>query len=398
MSKITVIDSSEGTRIPFLRGILTRSLHDAGMDFEDAYKLAATVRHKLNDADEVTTDELRAKVKELLLSRPDLRQYVPAYLSTGHMPATIIMVKDALGQATPFSRSQHMLCLESCGLSAKDAGRATGAIYQQLINDGVFETSSSRLGLLTYNYLHDNFSPEVARHYLVWVEFTHSGRPLILLIGGAPGCGKSTISTEVAHRLGIVRTQSTDMLREVMRMMIPRRLLPILYTSSFNAWKQLPTQNADEIDEEHKIAAGYRSQMELLSVPCEAVIQRALRERVSLILEGVHVHPSLIERLENTGDAIVVPIMLAVLKQDMLRKRLTGRGKSVPDRGSKRYLENFEQIWMLQSTLLSDADLNSVPIIANDEKEKASVQIMRTIIGIMEDKFKGTPEEVFNYE
>ena len=397
MSKITVIDSSEGTRIPFLRGILTRSLHDAGLEFEDAYNLATTVRQELNDIQEITTDDLRAKVKELLLTQSNLRQYVPTYLSTGRMPATI-MVKDALGQTTPFSRSQHMLCLESCGLSAKDAGRATRAIYQQLIHDGVFETSSSRLGLLTYNFLYENFSPEVARHYLVWVEFTHSGRPLILLLGGAPGCGKSTISTEVAHRLGIVRTQSTDMLREVMRMMIPRRLLPILYASSFNAWKQLPTQSADEIDEENKIAAGYRSQMELLSVPCEAVIQRALRERVSLILEGVHVHPSLIERLEDTGDAIVVPIMLAVLKQDMLRKRLTGRGKKVPDRGSKRYLEHFEQIWMLQSTLLSDADLNSVPIIANDEKEKASVQIMRTIIGIMEDKFRGTPEEVFDYE
>ena len=45
------------------------------------------------------------------------------------------------------------------------------------------------------------------------------------------GTGKSTLATELAHRLGIVRTQSTDMLREVMRTMIPAHLMPALHVS-----------------------------------------------------------------------------------------------------------------------------------------------------------------------
>ena len=36
-----------------------------------------------------------------------------------------------------------------------------------------------------------------------------------------PAPARSTISAEIAHRLDIVRTQSTDMLREVMRLMFP---------------------------------------------------------------------------------------------------------------------------------------------------------------------------------
>ena len=38
-------------------------------------------------------------------------------------------------------------------------------------------------------------------------------RPLIVLVGGATGTGKSTVTTEVAYRLGITRVTSTDFVR-----------------------------------------------------------------------------------------------------------------------------------------------------------------------------------------
>ena len=44
----------------------------------------------------------------------------------------------------------------------------------------------------------------------------------------------------LASRLDIVRTRSTDMLPEIMRVMVPERLLPVLHRSSFNAWKAPP--------------------------------------------------------------------------------------------------------------------------------------------------------------
>jgi 2-phosphoglycerate kinase len=230
---------------------------------------------------------------------------------------------------------------------------------------------------------------------MVWVDYTHSGRPLILLIGGTAGCGKSTITTEVAHRLGVVRTQSTDMLREVMRMMVPKRLLPVLHASSFDAWEALPLQYFEKPSQEDLVANGYYRQMELLSVPCEAVIQRALTERVSLILEGVHVHPSLVKLIDKKQDAVIVSIMLAILKQDKLRKRLRGRGEEAPERTGKRYLSHFDRIWALQTFLLSEADRARTPIIANDDKEKATVQVMSTIIDVLAENFTATPEQVF---
>ena len=395
MAKTLVIDPSDGTRVPFLRGILVRSLHDAGLGFDDAYKLATQVRQELADTDEITTDDLHQQVLEMLQRSYD-QQITDAYQPSGHPPDRI-SVRDSEGQLTPFAHSLHAQCLESCGLSSDQARLASRRVYEHLIDEGASEVSTSRLGHLTYICLHRHLGPEVARRYLVWEEYSHSERPLILLLGGATGCGKSTVATEVAHRLGVVRTQSTDMLREVMRQLLPKRLLPVLHTSAFDAWTALPARLASH-DQESLIADGYRSQTELLSVPCEAVIQRALKERVSLILEGVHVHPSLLSYIDRREDAVIVPIMLAVLKKDRLRKRLRGRGKRAPERGGKRYLTHFERIWELQTYLLSEADQHGIPIIINDDREKATVEIMRTIIDVMSEGFSSTPGEVFGDE
>ncbi len=59
--------------------------------------------------------------------------------------------------------------------------------------------------------------------------------PLVLLVGGATGTGKSTITTEVAHRLGINRVTSTDFVRQTMRAFFSEAFMPSIHYSSFEA-------------------------------------------------------------------------------------------------------------------------------------------------------------------
>ncbi len=395
MAKIQVVDSKEETRIPFLRGILTRSLSEAGLSFEEAYTVAAHIRQELGDTATVSTDELRQRVADHL-KKNGLNNIAEAYTGKGVTEAEI-RIRGAEGEVAPFSRSQHLACLESCGLTGEQANGIAEAVIQRLRELGQPEVTSARLGRMTYDLLQAHLGPAVAKRFLVWIDHTHSGRPLLLLIGGATGTGKSTIATEVAHRLGIVRTQSTDLLREVMRMLIPKRLLPVLHRSSFAAWQALRVKKSagTKSDPDSVIPAGYLWQAELLAVPCEAVIRRALRERVSLILEGIHVHPSLVERIGNTEDAIVVPVMLSVLKQKQLRQHLSGRGLEAPGRKAQNQLANFDAIWGLQTFLLSEADRAGVPILVNEDKEKTTNQVMTTIIDTLTKRFSGTPEGVF---
>jgi len=218
---------------------------------------------------------------------------------------------------------------------------------------------------------------------------------LILLIGGTVASGKSTIATQLANLLGIVRIQSTDMLREVMRMMIPERLLPVLHTSSFIAWKRLPISDREDHDWDRLVAEGYRSQAELLTVPCEAALLRAVEERVPIIMEGVHVHPDLLDLTPEESDVIKVHVMLAILKSKNIKSRLQNRGANEPLRKPQKYLDNLDSIWSLQSYLLSEADRCGVAIITSENREKAMFQIIRQVNSELARHFTGSAREVF---
>jgi 2-phosphoglycerate kinase len=395
MAKILIEDREENTRVPFLRGILIRSLQDAGLAFKDAYELATEVRNGLGDIEQLTTDELRQRVLALLKTRtaPEVSN---RYEKQEKLFA--IQVEQRDGQLTPFYRLEYQNTLETIGLTPEEASEVVATVHKSLLDRRVETVTSRRLGELTYRHLlqSDTLGPAVAQRWLVWRDFINSGRPIIFLIGGTAGCGKSTIATILASRLDIVRSQSTDMLREVMRTMLPEQLLPVLHASSFTAWKALPTQPEEfREDPDTMLVNGYRSQADLLSVAIQAVIQRALRERVSLIVEGVHVHPAFVETLTGNNDAILMPIMLGMLKRKQLQRRIRGRGSSAPQRRADRYLEHFDEIWGLQSYLLSEADRVNIPIVINSDRDKVFREIMRITIETLAKDFDSTPQAVF---
>lgn len=393
MAKTLIIDLTAGRQTPFLRGILTRSLQAAGLSFEDAFNTASTIRELLADKIEISTSDLRELVAQQLEESYGSAA-VQRYQTPTHTPATIIVERSNM-QSIPFSRGELRRSLECCGLTEEGATEIVAKIYDYLISIETKRISSRELGLLTHRYLRRELSAEAAKRYLVWTDYHHGNRPLLILIGGTPGCGKSTMATELATRLDIVRTQSTDMLREVMRMMLPSRLLPILHTSSFDAWKALPAPAESLTDRNGLLIDGYLTQVELLSVAGEAVLQRALKERVSLILEGVHMHPSFLSSIPKESDAIVVPIMLSVADKDTLRRRFEGRSKQAPNRRAKRYLNNFDAIWRLQAFLIAEAERAGFNVITNDHKEEALSGVMRAVIDALAKDFSGTPEEVF---
>jgi len=396
MAKILVEDREENTRVPFLRGILIHSLQESGLSFETAYELATEVRNSLGDTSVINTDELRQMTLDLLKARTG-QDVINRYEKQKKTFA--IQVEQRDGQVTPFYRLEFQNRLETIGLTSEEATDIVATVHKHLVDRRIEKITSRRLGELTYRYLRKSseMGPAVAHRWLVWRDFINSGRPLIFLISGTAGCGKSTIATMLASRLDIVRTQSTDMLREVMRTMMPEQLMPVLHTSSFTAWTAMPGKPEAINNEvsETLLVNGYRSQADLLAVAIEAVIQRALRERVSLILEGVHIHPAFVKKLAKKDDAIVMPVMLGILKRKQLQRRIRGRGTNVPQRRANRYLKHFDEIWRLQSYLLSEADHANIPIVINNDRDKVFREIMRITIETLAKDFKNTPQAVF---
>ena len=389
---INVIDLEENTTVPFLRGILTRSLQNAGLSFKQAYKLANTVRDKLGQDAEITTGELT----ELVISVLKQEKKVDALERYRRIPhQQHIFVIDQEGERVPFSKARLAQSLEICAFPRDESFNITAAIEQQLLDEGVTTITSIELAKFTHQYLMENEPEEMAQRYLAWIAFIRDHRPLVLLIGGTTGCGKSTISSDIAYRLNIVRTQSTDMLREVMRLLIPKRLMPELHASSYNAWQTMPSWDNRPIQFESHFIEGYLTQAREVSVGLEGVLQRAEREQLSLILEGVHIFPALQKQLGEQQDMIVVPFILTVLKRKQLKQQLEGRGRKVSARRAERYMENFDSIWELQSFLASEAERHNVPVIPNVDVQETIQLVMAEIAERLLKIYTVTAEELF---
>ncbi len=219
---------------------------------------------------------------------------------------------------------------------------------------------------------------ESATHYRAWSRFRHSGLPLIVLIGGCTGTGKSTVAAELALRLDIGRTQSTDILREIVRLFVHEKFAPELHVSSYEAWQVLFDTYENDRRRGSYLIDGFRAQSNKLTVAIDEVIKRSIKERVSTIIEGIHICPDYQSRVIQE-DALVVPILLTIPTQEELKQHFYRRGQLAPSRDATQYLEHLSTIWQVQEYLVGEAKRCGVPIIPNRNLDVTLQGVIRAI-------------------
>ena len=364
VTNIFVVKKSGGERVPFLRGILVQSLLEAGLPFKDAYNTAQAVRKGLANSAVITTAALRERVARQL--GKDFGAAVRRGYEVDIERRQKIIVHSERGDS-PFSAGILTRSLEACTVDKGAAIEVAHWVQEAMQNDGLSRITLPELRRLTYRSLKEHCSAESANYYLSWRQFKTSGEPLIILVGGASGTGKSTVCSELAYRLDVVRTQSTDMMREIIRSYIAPHVMPALGFSSFEAWRGLPGTVARDGQRktDNPVIAGFLVQSANVRSALEATIARALQERQDMIVDGVHVVPMDMDLSSVRERAVVVSAMLAVTTRQQLEKQISWRSRDQPGRGSSRYLEQLDAIWALQSYLLSRADKAQIPVIAN---------------------------------
>ncbi|MBT8117467.1 MAG: hypothetical protein KJO66_06510, partial [Gammaproteobacteria bacterium] len=364
MTKTVVIKEPGGDRVPFLRGILVQSLLSAGLSFKEAYDTAQAVRKGLANEAEITTAALETRVAEQLEHdfNPAIRHN---YEVETERPQKII-VRSKLGES-PFSAGILTRSLEACAVERTAAIEIAQQVQQAIQKRGQAEIEPLALRKLIYQSLKVHCPTDVANNYLSRYQFETSGEPLIILVGGASGTGKSTICSELAYWLDVVRTQSTDMMREIIRSYLAPHVVPTLGFSSFDAWRGLPGINVQDGQKktDNPVIAGFMAQFSNVKSAIEATIARALTERHDMIIDGVHVLPMELDLDKVREAAVVVPVMLAVTTRQQLANQLSWRSREQPDRSSSRYLEKLDAIWELQSFQLNQSDKAHIPIIVN---------------------------------
>jgi 2-phosphoglycerate kinase len=209
------------------------------------------------------------------------------------------------------------------------------------------------------------------------------GVPAIILVGGTTGTGKSTLATEVAHRIGITRVTSTDFIRQTMRAFFSDEFMPSIHHSSFDAGQALRSPD----DAADPMLAGFLDQTRNVLVGVRASIERALQEGWSMVLEGVHLVPGMLP-LEY-GNALVVHCVLAVEDEAVHADHFWVRDATTEGlRPVEKYLDRLSDIRRLQDFIVSRADRASVPVISSGDVGSAVDEVIELVLAAATERLE----------
>ena len=251
-------------------------------------------------------------------------------------------------------------------------------IEERLDEGGRASISQSELTELALTVLREEVGDRYAESFAKWQMVNRLELPLVVLLGGATGVGKSTIATMLASRLGITRVIPTDAIREVMRSMFTEDIFPTLHTSSFDAARLVRhplTRSADPV------VVGFRDQASAVAVGIDALVQRAVSEGTDLIIEGAHVVPGFIDEKRFHGEAVIVPMLVTVDDEESHRSHFLMRAHESRNRPSERYLDFFDNIRKLQKYLKSMALQHGVPLVPSYNLDATLSQVIDLVVG-----------------
>lgn len=350
--KRTVVVDSEGTW-RFQTGMVTAALIARGVPKDEAYATSARLRDELRSTEEITSTDLEARIDTLAR---ELGYGGPA----PHVPRDKLLrfaITAGLSPTDAINISQEVASRLAAGADGVDA-------------DGLFARS-----------LRERFGERPARRFDLTTSIRRSDRPVVILIGGATGSGKSTLAAELSFRLGITHVTSTDMVREAMRSVLSREVVPGLHDHSFRG---IALGGEALSDPRERVLAGYRQQADQVAVGVRALVRRAAREGKPILIEGVHLRPPFHRYVPAGLRVVSAGLLLAVPGKKRHRQRFPDRARRAPSRASEDYLDSFQAVRWIQEDLLAEADAHDAVVVVSRRFDDALDQTIDVLTSTLD--------------
>jgi 2-phosphoglycerate kinase len=274
----------------------------------------------------------------------------------------------------PYSKGLMARALIAAGVPADRSYHLAQRIELDLAERGVPALEVERLEPLAREVLGEEEAQRAIGRLRRLADLQSLDVPIVLLIGGSTGTGKSTVAAEVAHRLGITRVASTDFIRQTMRAFFSPAFMPTIHYSSFQAGEAL----GEEVTGDPTIV-GFVDQCRHVCVGVEAALRRALTEGWSMVLEGVHLVPGLLpQELEG---ALIVHVVVEIADEEVHRMHFHVRDAATGGlRAMDKYLDRLDAIRRVQTYIVGRARRERVPVIENTNVERTIDQVIELVM------------------
>ncbi len=274
----------------------------------------------------------------------------------------------------PYSKGLMARALIAAGAPPDRAYQLARRLELDLAERGASSVPVERLEALAREILGEEEGERATGRLRRLADLQALDMPIIVLIGGSTGTGKSTVAAEVAHRLGITRVASTDFIRQTMRAFFSREFMPTIHYSSFEAGQAID----DDMTADPAIV-GFTDQCRHVCVGVDAAIRRSLTEGWSMVLEGVHLVPGLVPA-ELEG-ALLVHVVVEIADEDVHRMHFHVRDAATGGiRAMDKYLERLSDIRRVQSYIVGRARRESVPVVENANVERTIDTVIELVM------------------
>lgn len=300
-------------------------------------------------------------------------------------PSRAVFIRSKDGRL-PYSKGVMTQTLTAAGLTP-ERGHAIASLVERRLTTAHGSPGEELTVTELHEYveavLREEEGDDAGTRFRRWTILKRKDIPIIMLVGGTAGSGKSTVAQLVAARLGITRVTSTDVIRQVMRAFFSPALMPVLHHSSFDVpvgGIDLPGASASA----DLGLLGYLEQSRQVCVGANAVIERSERERVSTLIEGVHLVPGLIQTVDMSRSA-VIDVVVHIDDEQTHRAHFTMRGLQTDGtRPVDHYLRSFERIRQIQEYLVEQADRRGVRTLENTYLDETVRRLVDHTLDVVE--------------
>lgn len=193
-----------------------------------------------------------------------------------------------------------------------------------------------------------------------------------VLIGGVPGVGKSSMSGELARKLGFNILLSGDYLREFYRAYVSQD--NSINTSVYEAWKNFGERS------EVNVLKGFLSQAETMSAGIESIIRRASDNGEYLVMETLYFVPSMISSVIDGA----IPLYLYIEDEKDHARSLNSRTEFTHFKSPGQRLS--EKLWeyrIMMRYSIEESRKSGIPVFDMTDYSAAREKIISYVTDMM---------------
>ncbi len=167
--------------------------------------------------------------------------------------------------------------------------------------------------------------------------------PVVILIGGAAGTGKSTLASKLVEEISNVNLMGTPIIRTLLKLFVTHSKNPYLYKHTFDLYPG----NRKNLKSVKLLEKYYNQQSEPIMEVTEQFLNFLSSEKQNYIIEGSNILP---KQYSNHRDIILIEIYMEVSDEKIHRKMFSG-----PTHNREISDNRFENLRLLHDYVIKQA-------------------------------------------